>query len=36
MMASKWLQHVKETKAKMPKGTLLKQVLKEAKKTYKK
>jgi hypothetical protein len=35
-MASKWLNHVKETKSKMPKGTPLKEILKEAKKTYKK
>lgn len=33
---SNWLAHVKATMKKLPKGTLLKDVLKEAKKTYKK
>jgi hypothetical protein len=35
-MVNPWIVHVKNTRKLMPKGTLLKQVLKMAKKTYKK
>ena len=33
---SKWMKHVKAVRDRMPKGTLLKDILKEAAKTYKK
>jgi len=35
-MANAWLDHVKKVRSTMPEGTLLKKVLQEAKKTWKK
>ena len=35
-MANAWLNHVKKVRSSMPEGTLLKNVLQEAKKTWKK
>jgi hypothetical protein len=35
-MVNPWIVHVKNTRKLMPKGTLLKKILKMAKKTYKK
>ena len=35
-MANAWLDHVKKVRSSMPEGTLLKKVLQEAKKTWKK
>ena len=35
-MTTNWMKHVKAVRDRMPKGTLLKDILKEAAKTYKK
>ena len=35
-MVNAWLDHVKKVRSTMPEGTLLKKVLQEAKKTWKK